>query len=51
MKEMFYLTTHSTHFLYGYMASLRKSADDVPADMPQNIPTFDTVRFPMYRQW
>ena len=19
-KEMFYLTTHSTHFLYGYMA-------------------------------
>ena len=21
MKEMFYLTTHSTHFIYGYMAS------------------------------
>ena len=21
-KEMFYLTTHSTHFIYGYMASL-----------------------------
>ena len=21
MKEMFYLTTHSTHFMYGYMAS------------------------------
>ena len=20
-KEMFYLTTHSTHFVYGYMAS------------------------------
>ena len=20
-KEMFYLTTHSTHFMYGYMAS------------------------------
>ena len=20
MKEMFYLTTHSTHFIYGYMA-------------------------------
>ena len=20
-KEMFYLTTHSTHFIYGYMAS------------------------------
>ena len=22
MKEMFYLTTHSTHFIYGYMASM-----------------------------
>ena len=22
-KEMFYLTTHSTHFIYGYMASER----------------------------
>ena len=21
MKEMFYLTTHSTHFIYGYLAS------------------------------
>ena len=21
IKEMFYLTTHSTHFIYGYMAS------------------------------
>ena len=21
MKEMFYLTTHSTHFIYGYMVS------------------------------
>ena len=21
-KEMFYLTTHSTHFIYGYMASV-----------------------------
>ena len=21
MKEMFYLTTHSTYFIYGYMAS------------------------------
>ena len=21
MKEMFYLTTHSTHFIFGYMAS------------------------------
>ena len=21
-KEMFYLTTHSTHFIYGYMASI-----------------------------
>ena len=21
MKEVFYLTTHSTHFIYGYMAS------------------------------
>ena len=21
MKEMLYLTTHSTHFIYGYMAS------------------------------
>ena len=21
MKEMFYLTTHSTHYIYGYMAS------------------------------
>ena len=21
MKEMFYLTTHSTHFIYGYMTS------------------------------
>ena len=21
MKEMFYLTTHSTHFIYGYVAS------------------------------
>ena len=20
-REMFYLTTHSTHFIYGYMAS------------------------------
>ena len=20
-KELFYLTTHSTHFIYGYMAS------------------------------
>ena len=20
-KEMFYLTTHSTHFIYGYMAA------------------------------
>ena len=23
-KEIVYLTTHSTHFIYGYMASLRK---------------------------
>ena len=22
MKEMFYLTTHSIHFIYGYMASV-----------------------------
>ena len=21
VKEMFYLTTHSTHFIYGYMAT------------------------------
>ena len=26
-KEMFYLTTHSTHFNYGYMAS-EKSMDE-----------------------
>ena len=26
-KEMFYLTTHSTHFIYGYMASLVKLRD------------------------
>ena len=24
-REMFYLTTHSTHFIYGYMASGNKS--------------------------
>ena len=24
MKEIFYLTTHSTHFIYGYMASARE---------------------------
>ena len=25
---MFYLTTHSTHFIYGYMASKRETAKD-----------------------
>ena len=27
-KEMFYLTTHSTHFIYGYMASVVKNHSD-----------------------
>ena len=27
-KEMFYLTTHSTHFIYGYMASNLKDHSD-----------------------
>ena len=27
-KEMFYLTTHSTHFIYGYMASDIKDHSD-----------------------
>ena len=26
-KEMFYLTTHSTHFIYGYMASVMDHSD------------------------
>ena len=26
-KEMFYLTTHSTHFIYSYMASVHTKAD------------------------
>ena len=26
-KKMFYLTTHSTHFIYDYMASLRKEGN------------------------
>ena len=25
IKEMFYLTTHSTHFVYGYMASVSEN--------------------------
>ena len=28
-KEMFYVTTHSTHFIYGYMASERKKRRNV----------------------
>ena len=31
MKEMFYLTTHSTHFIYGYSA--RKPAADTWATL------------------
>ena len=27
-KEIFYLTTHSTHFIYGYMASARDKMVD-----------------------
>ena len=27
-KEMFYLTTHSTHFIYGYMASNSEAREE-----------------------
>ena len=29
-KEMFYLTTHSTHFIYGYMASDGEKGNPLP---------------------
>ena len=29
-KEMFYLTTHSTHFIYGYMASDSERGNPLP---------------------
>ena len=31
-KEMFYLTTHSTHFIYGYMVSERNT-DEQPINI------------------
>ena len=42
---MFYLTTHSTHFIYGYMASLNRFVFDIcyPINIFNGL-NFDFVR-------
>ena len=47
-KEMFYLTTHSTHFIYGYMASdirlqIRKQRRSKWVDNVQGLPRGSTT--------
>ena len=40
MKEMFYLTTHSTHFIYGYMASehmIKDHSDSESGNVPHEL--------------
>ena len=42
---MFYLTTHSTHFVYGYMASDYMVKDHSDREIGQRVSTFSlTVR-------
>ena len=36
-KEMFYLTTHSTHFVYGYMASDHSDSEKGNLMMPHRL--------------
>ena len=45
---MFYLTTHSTHFIYGYMASEPRTES---LAMPESVPANGRVRnFNVYGQ-
>ena len=37
-KEMFYLTTHSTHFIYGYMASALLIKDHTDSERGNPLP-------------
>ena len=37
-KEMFYLTTHSTHFMYGYMASRHMVKNDSDSERGNPLP-------------
>ena len=37
-KEMFYLTTHSTHFIYGYMASKHMVKDHSDSERGNPLP-------------
>ena len=34
-KEMFYLTAHSTHFIYGYILSPSSTACKKPVNLPR----------------
>ena len=38
-REMFYLTTHSTHFIYGYMASdmVKDHSDNEKGERERNV--------------
>ena len=48
-KEMFYLMTHSTHFIYGYMAlwhALRFQSILLPPDRPYVLPLTDHTPSP-----
>ena len=42
-KEMFYLTTHSTHFIYGYMASRHMVNDHSDSERKAAATTWTTL--------
>ena len=42
-KEMFYLTTHSTHFIYGYMASEHMVKDHSDSEKGNPLPPHGLV--------
>ena len=50
---MFYLTMHSTHFIYGYMASVNNFIygymESVNKTRQYNIQMFDKIIFSKYR--
>ena len=44
-KDMFYLTTHSAHFIYGYMASNIMVKDNSDNERGNPLPLLHVLRF------
>ena len=44
---MFYLTTHSTHFIYGYMASDHMVKDQSDSERGNPLPPLNVLLFPI----